>query len=121
MLGLGEPEADVLKAMDDLRAHGVQILTLGQYLQPSKKHLPVVRFVTPEEFERYRGIGTEKGFLYVASGPLVRSSYRAGEFFIANLVKSPKSEVRSPKSDNAGVSGATGIPGFDLGPRTSDL
>ncbi len=77
MLGLGETEEEVLETMDDLRSAGVDILTLGQYLQPTPKHLPVVDFITPEKFEEYRLIGLEKGFRYVESGPLVRSSYHA--------------------------------------------
>lgn len=80
MLGLGEQEEEILAAMDDLRAVGVQVLTLGQYLRPTPKHLPVVEYVTPEKFEQYRLIGLEKGFQHVASGPLVRSSYHAAEF-----------------------------------------
>ncbi len=77
MLGLGETEREVIETMDDLRAVNVDILTLGQYLQPTRKHLPVVDFVTPEMFAKYREIGLQKGFRYVESGPLVRSSYHA--------------------------------------------
>ena len=77
MLGLGETDEEILETMDDLRRIEVDILTLGQYLRPTAHHLPVARFVTPEEFERYRGAGLERGFLEVVSGPLVRSSYRA--------------------------------------------
>lgn len=77
MLGLGETEAEIIQTMDDLRAHKVDVLTLGQYLQPSKNHLPVVRYITPEEFAKYERIGKEKGFIHVESGPLVRSSYHA--------------------------------------------
>lgn len=77
MLGLGETEQEVIETMDDLRAVNVDILTLGQYLQPTRKHLPVVDFVTPEKFAEYKEIGLEKGFRYVESGPLVRSSYHA--------------------------------------------
>jgi lipoic acid synthetase len=77
MLGLGESEREVLETMDDLLAVGVDILTLGQYLQPTRKHLPVEDFITPEKFAEYKTIGLEKGFRYVESGPLVRSSYRA--------------------------------------------
>jgi lipoic acid synthetase len=82
MVGLGESEAEVDEAMNDLRAHGAEILTLGQYLRPSAWHLPVVEFVTPERFEAYRQLGLAHGFRYVASGPLVRSSYRAAELFL---------------------------------------
>lgn len=77
MLGLGETEAEILETMADLRAVGVDIVTFGQYLRPTASHLPVERFVTPEEFKRYRELGLEQGFLEVVSGPLVRSSYRA--------------------------------------------
>jgi lipoic acid synthetase len=80
MLGLGETEAELLTALRDLRAAGCDILTLGQYLQPTLKHLPVVEFVTPERFARFKGCAEEMGFLHVASGPMVRSSYHADEF-----------------------------------------
>jgi len=79
MLGLGETGQEVLQVMRDLRAHDVDILTLGQYLQPSPKHLPVIRFVPPEEFREFGRVGSEIGFLHVESGPLVRSSYHASE------------------------------------------
>ena len=77
MLGLGETDDELLECMDDLRKASVDVLTLGQYLQPTKNHLPVERFVTPDEFERYRVWGLEKGFKEVVSGVFVRSSYRA--------------------------------------------
>ncbi len=77
MLGLGETVDEVIEAMDDLRNSGVSILTLGQYLQPTKEHLPVSEFIHPDQFESYKEIGLAKGFRYVESGPLVRSSYHA--------------------------------------------
>jgi len=77
MLGVGETDAEIIETLDDLRKADVDILTLGQYLQPTPKHLPVQRFVTPEDFARYKEIALEKGFKYVESGPLVRSSYHA--------------------------------------------
>ena len=77
MLGLGEKEDEVLQTMHDLRAVGLDILTIGQYLQPSKKHLPVKEFITPEQFKKYETIGLELGFRHVESGALVRSSYKA--------------------------------------------
>ena len=77
MLGLGETADEVLQVMRDLRAHQVEILTLGQYLRPSPKHLPIVRYVTPGEFDEFRAAGREMGFAHVESGPLVRSSYHA--------------------------------------------
>jgi lipoic acid synthetase len=77
MLGLGETREEVLQVMEDLREHSVNILTLGQYLSPSPKHLPVLRYVPPEEFEEYRRAGKAMGYSHVESGPLVRSSYHA--------------------------------------------
>jgi lipoyl synthase len=77
MLGLGESVDEVIETMQDLRAVGVDILTLGQYLQPTPKHLPVVEFIEPSQFEKYRILGLEMGFRFVESGPLVRSSYHA--------------------------------------------
>jgi len=77
MLGLGETDQEVIECMDDLRAIDVDIVTFGQYLRPTVNHLPVERFVTPDQFRLFREIGLEKGFLEVVSGPLVRSSYRA--------------------------------------------
>ena len=80
MLGLGEKETELFQTMDDLRDVGCEVLTMGQYLRPSQKHLPVVEYITPEQFNYYGDIAREKGFLYVASGPLVRSSYHAADF-----------------------------------------
>jgi lipoyl synthase len=77
MLGLGETDEEILEAMQDIRAAGVDILTLGQYLRPTPNHLPIERWVQPDEFDRYREWALEKGFLECVSGPLVRSSYRA--------------------------------------------
>lgn len=87
MVGLGETEPDMAQTMADLRAAGVDFLTVGQYLRPSHRHLAVEEFVPPERFEAYRKMGEDLGFKYVASGPLVRSSYRAGEFFIRSVVE----------------------------------
>ncbi|HYG53224.1 MAG TPA: lipoyl synthase, partial [Flavobacteriales bacterium] len=84
MLGLGETKTEILKTMDELRDAKVDVLTLGQYLQPTTHHLPVERFVTPEEFTEYREIGLAKGFFEVAAGPFVRSSYRADRIFKKN-------------------------------------
>lgn len=77
MLGLGETEQEVLQVMDDLRAAGCKVMTIGQYLAPTLSHIPVKEYITPEQFEKYRTIGLEKGFTFVESSPLVRSSYRA--------------------------------------------
>jgi lipoic acid synthetase len=87
MLGLGEAEADLLKTMRDLRDVNVDVLTLGQYLRPSKGHINVTEYVTPQRFDHYKGLAEDVGFLYVASGPFVRSSYRAGEFFVEALIR----------------------------------
>jgi lipoic acid synthetase len=81
MVGLGESEREVVAVMDDLRAACVEFLTIGQYLQPTRKHAAIARFVTPEEFQSYRRIAEDKGFLLVASGPLTRSSYHAPQDF----------------------------------------
>jgi lipoyl synthase len=81
MVGLGEERNEVLQVMDDLRSGGVDFLTIGQYLQPTRKHHPVVRFVTPDEFKNYEAVAYAKGFLMVSSSPLTRSSHHAGEDF----------------------------------------
>ena len=90
MVGFGEKEDEVRQAMTDLREKGVEIITIGQYLSPGvvPRHLPVEEFVTPERFKRYEEMGYSLGFRYVASGPLVRSSYKAGEPFIKKIVES---------------------------------
>merc|ERR1712223_1352793 len=90
MLGLGEKDEEVEKTMQDLRQVGVDCLTLGQYMQPTKRHLKVVEYVTPEKFAQFEKMGLEMGFLYTASGPLVRSSYKAGEFFIKNIIETKR-------------------------------
>tara|TARA_B100001027_G_scaffold120206_1_gene83075 strand:- start:540 stop:1136 length:597 start_codon:yes stop_codon:yes gene_type:complete len=77
ILGLGETDEEIEKTMDDLIENNVDILTIGQYLRPTRNHHPIERWITPEEFEKYRQIGLKKGFLEVVSGPMVRSSYRA--------------------------------------------
>jgi lipoic acid synthetase len=86
MLGLGETDDEIAAALDDLRQAGVDVVTFGQYLRPTPNHLPVERYVTPEQFERYRQQGLERGFLEVVAGPLVRSSYRADRVFEKNNV-----------------------------------
>lgn len=87
MLGLGEAQADVITTLSDLRSVECDIVTLGQYLQPSGRHLPVRAYVDPEVFRAYESAANSMGFLYVASGPLVRSSYRAGELFLVGAIK----------------------------------
>ncbi len=90
MLGLGETREELLQAFDDLRKADVDVLTLGQYLRPSMNHLPVEKYVTPEEFSELEELAKAKGFLYVAAGPMVRSSYRAAELFIEGLIHQQK-------------------------------
>ncbi len=87
MVGLRETEEEVFQAMTHLRMADVDFLTVGQYLRPSPRHLPVTEYVSPEQFMRYEELGQSLGFRYVASGPLVRSSYRAGEFFIRSIIE----------------------------------
>jgi lipoic acid synthetase len=77
MLGLGELEEEVIQTMEDLRSNNVDVVTIGQYLQPSKKHIPVKEFITPDQFKKYETLGLEMGFRHVESGALVRSSYKA--------------------------------------------
>ena len=84
MLGLGETEPELFQALDDLREAGVRVLTLGQYLRPTPQHLPVIRFVHPDEFARYGAVAREKGFEHVSAGPLVRSSYHAEDYHPAS-------------------------------------
>jgi lipoic acid synthetase len=87
MLGHGESDREVEQTMDDLREHGVDVVTFGQYLRPSLLHLPVREHVTPARFAALETRAQKKGFLYVASGPLVRSSYKAAEFYIAGMLR----------------------------------
>jgi lipoyl synthase len=87
MVGCGETEAEVFEALTQLRAAGVDVLTIGQYLRPTPKHAPVARYVEPSEFDRYREAGLAQGFKYVAAGPLVRSSYRAAEAFLKGILR----------------------------------
>ncbi len=96
MLGLGESDEEVLQSLQDLRSVGCDVVTFGQYLQPTQRHLKVVEYVTPEKFKSWQDISEKMGFLYVASGPLVRSSYRAGEFFMKGILqKKAQSEIKS--------------------------
>jgi len=99
MVGLGEDAESVVETMTDLRRVGVDIVTLGQYLRPTQKHAPVQRFVTPAEFAEYERAGYELGFAFVASGPLVRSSYHAAEGFV---------QARFAPGANAGAQWAQG-------------
>lgn len=99
MLGLGESEKDILNALKELKRVKVDIVTLGQYLQPSRRHLNVVDYIEPRKFEYWKKVALEMGFLYVASGPLVRSSYKAGEFYIKNYLEK-KVKIRKKDRNN---------------------
>jgi len=102
MVGVGETRAEMVQAMQDMRSVGVEFLTVGQYLQPTAKHLAVTEFVPPEVFAEYERIGLDLGFRYVASGPLVRSSYKAGEFFIRQHLRARSgNEAALPSSVEA--------------------
>ncbi len=94
MLGLGETDEEILKTLKDLRAINCDVVTFGQYLQPTAKHLKVEEYVTPKKFQEWQTIAEDLGFLYVASGPLVRSSYRAGEFFMKGIIKQRKESLQ---------------------------
>ncbi|XP_060687155.1 lipoyl synthase, mitochondrial [Hemiscyllium ocellatum] len=87
MLGLGETDSQVYATLKELREAGVDCVTLGQYMQPTKRHLKVDEYITPEKFKYWENVGNELGFLYTASGPLVRSSYKAGEFFLKKILR----------------------------------
>ncbi len=86
MLGLGETEEEVMQAAQDLRSAGVDIVSIGQYLQPTSGHVPVIEYIKPEKFDSYRKSIEKMGFAYTVAGPFIRSSYKAGEFFIKNMV-----------------------------------
>lgn len=93
MLGVGENEDQVLDALKDLRKVDVDVVTFGQYMRPTKRHMKVDRYVDPAEFDRWKKVAEDMGFLYVASGPLVRSSYKAGEYFIENVLRGKANPV----------------------------
>mmetsp|Transcript_17762 Transcript_17762/g.32107 ORF Transcript_17762/g.32107 Transcript_17762/m.32107 type:complete len:309 (+) Transcript_17762:409-1335(+) len=97
MLGLGETDEEVTQTMKDLRAIDVDVVTFGQYLRPTENHLSVVEYVKPEKFDYFRKVGEEMGFKYVASGPMVRSSYKAGEFYLEHMIKSERQAVEATK------------------------
>lgn len=92
MLGLGESDEEVIQTMKDLRSVDVDVVTFGQYLRPTENHLSVVEYVKPEKFEHFKKVGEEMGFKYVASGPLVRSSYKAGEFYLTHMINEERKE-----------------------------
>ncbi|KAI1797734.1 lipoic acid synthase [Ganoderma leucocontextum] len=95
MLGVGENEEQIMDALRELRKVNVDVVTFGQYMRPTKRHMKVDRYVEPAEFDRWKQVAEDMGFLYVASGPLVRSSYKAGEFFIENVLRGKTTEKRA--------------------------
>jgi lipoyl synthase len=97
MLGLGETDEEVIQTMKDLRKIDVDVVTFGQYLRPTERHLSVVEYVKPEKFAFFQTLGEDLGFKYVASGPMVRSSYKAGEFYLKHMIKSNQNKFHEPK------------------------
>ncbi|PBL00990.1 Lipoyl synthase [Armillaria gallica] len=97
MLGVGETNEQILDALRELRKVSVDVVTFGQYMRPTKRHMKVDRYVEPAEFERWKQVAEDMGFLYVASGPLVRSSYKAGEFYIENILRGKGAENRAKR------------------------
>ncbi|KAK4762239.1 hypothetical protein SAY87_030123 [Trapa incisa] len=95
MLGCGETLDQVVRTMEKVRAAGVDVMTFGQYMRPSKRHMPVSEYITPEAFDKYQTLGMQMGFRYVASGPMVRSSYKAGEFYIKSMIESDRAATSS--------------------------
>jgi lipoic acid synthetase len=102
MLGLGETEDQLWRTLKELRAADVDVVTFGQYMRPTKRHMKVEEYVTPATFEMWRQRALEMGFLYCASGPLVRSSYKAGEAFIENVLKKRAQQGGLLNADNTG-------------------
>ena len=109
MLGLGESDRELEQAMDDLREHGVDVVTFGQYLRPTIKHLPVREHVTPARFAALEQRAMTKGFLYVASGPLVRSSYKAAEYYLAGMIRQRR-ELEAARAATGTPANATSRP-----------
>ena len=104
MLGLGETDEEVKQCLEELRSVGCDVVTFGQYLQPRRRHLQVQEYIRPEKFEFWKKYSEELGFLYVASGPLVRSSYRAGEFFMKGVIERQKQKFEKTKEGEVNVS-----------------
>ncbi|KAJ1718311.1 hypothetical protein LPJ61_006700, partial [Coemansia biformis] len=105
MLGVGETDEEVMQTMRDLRMAGVDIVTLGQYMRPTKRHMKVHEYVTPDKFKHWEQVGSDLGFVYAASGPLVRSSYKAGEFFISEILRKRSAAASKKASTGADAEG----------------
>eukprot|EP00252_Welwitschia_mirabilis_P022680 TRINITY_DN620_c0_g1_i1.p1 TRINITY_DN620_c0_g1~~TRINITY_DN620_c0_g1_i1.p1 ORF type:complete len:386 (-),score=68.55 TRINITY_DN620_c0_g1_i1:334-1491(-) len=93
MLGCGETPTQVIKMMESVREANVDVITFGQYMRPTKRHMPVSEYVRPEAFENYKDLGLEMGFRYIASGPMVRSSYKAGEYYIKSMIEADRQKT----------------------------
>lgn len=106
MLGCGEHDSEIEQTLRDLRASDVDVVTFGQYMRPTKRHMKVERYLTPEHFAHWQRVAKDMGFLYVASGPLVRSSYKAGEFFINNVLEQRSAYDASLLNSSANVTRA---------------
>lgn len=104
MLGLGEEPEDIRSLLRDLRAADVDVITFGQYLRPSRRHISVVRYVPPEEFTAWQTEAEQMGFKYVASGPMVRSSYKAGEFFLKGMIENSNNEIMNQNNSQQHIS-----------------
>ena len=95
MLGLGETDEEIMQALKDLKEVGCDVVTFGQYLQPSPRHLKVEEYITPEKFQYWKKVADDMDFLYCASGPLVRSSYKAGEFFMKGVIEKKRKKQKT--------------------------
>ena len=113
MLGLGEMEEEVMQAAKDLRSAGVDMVSIGQYLQPTSRHVPVKEYIAPEKFDSYRKSIEKMGFAYTVAGPFVRSSYKAGELFIKNMVYSRQRSNNNNKNNNHNNSNSSSYPKQD--------
>jgi lipoyl synthase len=101
MLGLGEEKEDIRSLLRDLRAADVDVITFGQYLRPTRRHISVVRYIPPEEFNEWQIEAEGMGFKYVASGPMVRSSYKAGEFFLKGMIDTANEEINNQQNQQS--------------------
>jgi lipoic acid synthetase len=114
MLGVGETDSDLRAGLRQLRDSGVDVVTFGQYLRPTARHLPLARYVPPAEFDAWKAEAEALGFLYVASGPLVRSSYKAGEYFLEGILKGRRNAAAAVAAA-AGAGAAAGTTGAAAG------
>lgn len=109
MLGLSETDEEIIQTLKDLRSVGCDVVTFGQYLQPTPRHLKVESYVTPEKFKEWQSVAEGMGFLYVASGPLVRSSYRAGEFFMKGVIEKRRKEMETQRQESTNLANGSAV------------